>query len=566
PTTSGARQTTFGGGRDAFVVKYNANATGYLYATYLGGNGQDEGLGLALDTSNRAVVVGKTTSTTGFPLDAPLQGTNDGGTDAFVTKVSSTGTTFVYSTYLGGSGNDEATGITVDSASNAYLTGWTASVDFLDDYAPSLTPIQLNNAGAEDAFVVELNNTGATLIYRSYVGGSGTDKAYDIALDTQGFVHITGETSSTNYPKETPFPDQETLKTPPDAFLTALNLATTEYFYSSYLGGSDVGGIGGADRGLALAVDATGSIYATGETASGDFPLVNNAFQRGGGSDAFIVRVGSTKADLTITKTASPSPAVIGQSLTYTIRVSNAGPDDTSGVQVQDPLPPQVAYVSATTTQGTCSEDGGVVTCDLGDMVAGAPYKTITIQTTVLSVGSPEDDGDIVNTASITQSSEFDPNTPNDATVSTPLAPDLVVTKTADDYRLPPGSTFTFTIEVTNVGGNATSVRAFDLLSSKVDFVSAAPSVGTYNDSTGFWIIGTLGNGQSASLDITVTMNETATYGDTIPNTVIGSSFKSDMNPADNSSTVNVAVASIYPEPGCHPSPDDPATVICLSG
>lgn len=563
PITGGARQTVFGGTRDAFVVKYNVSASSAIYATYLGGGGSDEGASIALDSSSQAVVVGKTTSTSGFPLDNALQGTNAGGTDAFATKVSATGTTFIYSTFLGGTGNDEATGVVVDGSGNAFLTGWTVSSNLLSAITPTITPLQASNAnpGVEDAFVIQLNNVGTGLVYRSYLGGTGSDKANDIGIDTSGYVYVAGETSSSNFPLLNAFTvpsNQGVLHTAPDAFITAFLPGFSDKFFSSYLGGDNT------DRAQALTVDAGGGVYITGETASSNFPEKAQGFQHGGGTDAFIMLIGSTSADLQLTKSASPSTALIGQPLTYTLLVYNAGPSATNSVQVQDPLPAAVAYVSATSTQGTCSQTAGVVTCDIGNVAAGAPAISITIQTTVLSNGNGPN-GEIINTASITQSSQFDPTTPNNATSTTPIRPDLVVTKTASSYRLPPGSTFTFTISVANIGGSVTGVQSIDFLSSQLIFISATPSQGTYFNTTGLWQVGTLNYNQTATMTITVQMQPSVTYGDVIANTASASSSKPDMNPADNASTVNVNVASDLPEMGCHPSPDDPNAVICLS-
>src|SRR5439155_1546373 len=130
PTTAGAFATSFNGGDDAFVTKLNPLGTGLLYSTYLGGSGADEGLGIAVDGAGNAYVTGETDSTD-FPTTAGAFDTSaNGGFDAFVTKLNPLGTSLLYSTYLGGSGSDCGSGIAVDGAGNAYVTGSTGSANF----------------------------------------------------------------------------------------------------------------------------------------------------------------------------------------------------------------------------------------------------------------------------------------------------------------------------------------------------------------------------------------------------------------------------------------------------
>jgi hypothetical protein len=130
PTTAGAFQSTFGGGySNAFVTKFDPTGSGLVYSTYLGGNGVDQGRGIALDTAGNAYVTGYTCCSTNFPT-TPGAFQPNGFYDAFVTKLNSTGSALVYSTYLGGSNDDVGMGIAVDTDGNAYVTGSTVSTDF----------------------------------------------------------------------------------------------------------------------------------------------------------------------------------------------------------------------------------------------------------------------------------------------------------------------------------------------------------------------------------------------------------------------------------------------------
>ena len=208
--SSNAYQKVNGGGTsctgvacaDAFVAKFNTNGTG-SYFTYLGGSAADGATAIAVDSSGNTYVTGYTSSSN-FPTSASaFQKTYGGSQDAFVTKLNSAGSALLYSTYLGGSGNDQGNGIAVDSSGNAYVTGFTLSTNF-----PTLIPFQAANGGNFDAFVAKLNpalSGSASLIYSTYLGGSGNDYGYGIAVDSSGHAYVTGATPSTNFPTLNPY-------------------------------------------------------------------------------------------------------------------------------------------------------------------------------------------------------------------------------------------------------------------------------------------------------------------------------------------------------------------------
>lgn len=182
---------------DAFVAKLNPRGSDLVYSTYLGGSGVDYGYGIAVDSSGSAYVTGRTYSTD-FPTANPLQALNKGELDAFVAKLNAAGSALVYSTYLGGDRYDEGNSIAVDPSGNAYVTGVTYSTNF-----PAATPYQSTCGGCStyaDAFVVKLNALGSALVYSTYLGGSGVDYGYGIAVDSSGTAYVTGETSSTDFP------------------------------------------------------------------------------------------------------------------------------------------------------------------------------------------------------------------------------------------------------------------------------------------------------------------------------------------------------------------------------
>jgi hypothetical protein len=287
--TANAIQATYGGSQDAFVTKINAAGSALVYSTYLGGsNGGEIGAGIAVDGAGNVYTTGYTASNN-FPTANALKATCDGN-DAYVTKVNAAGSAFVYSTCLGGSSGDVGSSIKVDAAGNVYVTGITGSTNF-----PTVNPIQATNAGPasfpQDVFVTKINAAGTALVYSTYLGGGGFDISRSIAIDPSGNAYVTGFTKSTNFPTANAIQPAKGSTTSTagnrDAFVTKINAAGSAFVYSTFLGGT-------TDQiGYAIAADASGNAYVTGETSSASgFPLVN-AIQctLKGTSDAFITKL-----------------------------------------------------------------------------------------------------------------------------------------------------------------------------------------------------------------------------------------------------------------------------------
>jgi hypothetical protein len=216
-----------------------------------------------------------------------------GDPDIFVTKLNAAGSALVYSTYLGGTGGEGGSGIAVDAAGNAYVTGGTDSPDF-----PTQNPLQPGFGGGDcgvfpcaDAFIAKLNAAGSALVYSTYLGGSGGDGGGGIAVDAAGNAYVTGGTGSTDFPTKNPL--QPALNGINNAFVTKLNAAGSALVYSTYLGGS------GGDGGLDIAVDSAGNAYVIGGTGSTDFPTAD-ALQPalGGSGDAFIAMLNAAGSAL----------------------------------------------------------------------------------------------------------------------------------------------------------------------------------------------------------------------------------------------------------------------------
>ena len=191
----GTTTTQPGGGSDAFVTKVGTSGAALVYSTYIGGSaGSDYGYGIAVDGSGSAYITGYTGSSN-FPVVGTTTTQPGGGSDAFVTKVGTSGAALVYSTYIGGSaGSDYGYGIAVDGSGSAYIAGYTDSSNF--PVVGTTTTYQ----GSTDAFITKVGTSGAALVYSAYIGGSGTDVGYGIAVDVSGSAYITGYTASSNFP------------------------------------------------------------------------------------------------------------------------------------------------------------------------------------------------------------------------------------------------------------------------------------------------------------------------------------------------------------------------------
>jgi uncharacterized repeat protein (TIGR01451 family) len=461
----------------AFLSKLDPAGHVLLYSTYLSGNGVDTATGVGLDIAGNAYVTGTTTSTevdTGFPstlgsfsdVQYPVTRRPGGTSSFFLTKVNPAlpGLSSIpYSTYFGGStpsnGETLGGGVAVDLNSNVYITGGTNFTDM-----PVLNAFQGTLAGATNVFVAELNPaavTGTQLLYSTYLGGSGVDIGYGIAVDSALSAYVTGSTTSTNFPAAGTGVFQPSLGGGSDAFLAKLGapsiigvtVGTVPLDYFTYLGGSEndvglgivvdnngqaVGGsqgaritgwtasadfparnnpvqpafggvvdafvaridttattptaaghyatfLGGnnADYGTGIAVDFQGASYVAGQTQSSNFlteaPPLTASFQPSlnGGSDAFLSKL-SPLIDLQVSVVASPTTVGVGNQVTFTYTIENAG-DFTSGITFTDTIPTTAAFVSASssTASNACSQpSGGIVLCNIGALNSGGTGET----------------------------------------------------------------------------------------------------------------------------------------------------------------------------------------------
>jgi hypothetical protein len=292
PTTPGAFMTVPGSNSEisGWVAKLNPSGTAFTYSTYLGGNVDTQGHGIAIDAGLNAYVTGFTWAN-GFPTTAgafqttfPTKNVPCGICrvgSAFVTKLNPSGSALAYSTYLGGNNADSGNGIAVDSQGRAYVTGSTGSTNF-----PTTSgAFQRSNHGNLDVFVTRLNASGSALSYSTLVGGSNAEIGYSIGVNSLGHAHVTGYTQSTHFPVKNAI--QSTLHGGSDAFAIKLWATGGGFHYSTYLGGT------GDDVGRALRLDGNGRAYLTGNTASTNFPTTTGAYHRTkrGSTDGFVTKI-----------------------------------------------------------------------------------------------------------------------------------------------------------------------------------------------------------------------------------------------------------------------------------
>jgi len=282
-----AFQPTRGGDFDGWVARLSVSGSTLTFATHLGASSTDHLKAIAVDGSGAIYATGYTASSD-FPTQSPLQSSRSGAADAFVTKLSSSGSALSYSTYLGGSGLETGQAIAIDSSGNCFVTGSSDSTNF---------PLQgafqaAYGGGNQDGFVAKIASSGTSLIYSSYLGGSGVDYALGIAVDGGGAAVVTGITGSSNFPLQSPLQGTYGGGTS-DAFVAKIAVNGASKTFSTFLGGS------GGDTGAGVAADSSGAIYVTGYTYSADFPVAS-AVQgtKAGDGDAFLTKLNSAGSAL----------------------------------------------------------------------------------------------------------------------------------------------------------------------------------------------------------------------------------------------------------------------------
>jgi hypothetical protein len=432
-----AFQSTFGGQADAFVAELNPTATALVYSSYLGGTGIDNATGIAV-TGGKIYVTGNTipSGATAFPVTSgAFQTTAGGGTDAFVAKVDPAQTgnsSLVYSTLLGGSGDENANAIAVDGSGITYVTGFTTSSNF-----PLSSASQGSLSGIQDAFVTKLNATASALNFSTYLGGTGLDIGVGIALDGGNNIYVTGQTSSTDFPTVNPT-QASSGGGSNDAFVSEYVSSTLTF--STYLGGSGQEDVTSTGVSGAVVVDASNNIYVVGDTSSSDFPASAGAFQTsfaGGIADAFVTKIAPSAGlpDFSVAATAlTPASVAAGSSATSTVTVTSlSGFTGTVALACSNVSP-------AVTNGPTCSfNPASVVNAGTSALTvsttASTPANTYTFTVTGTS-------GALAHSATVT------------LTVTASTAPDFTLSATAlSPASITAGASATSTVTIAAVNG-----------------------------------------------------------------------------------------------------------------
>lgn len=533
PITPGAFQRFPVGQVEAYVTKIDPTQQGgasLVYSTFLGGGGIDRGTAIAVDSAGNAYITGLTESTD-FPVTlGSFQSTYNGARDAFVTVLTPDGTAQIYSTFLGGTGSDLGSSIAVDAAGNAYIAGETTSSNF-----PTMNAFQAANGGSTDAFIAQLDPTGAILKYATYLGGTGIDRGTSIARDATGKIFLAGETSSDNFPTASPF--QATRGGLKDAFVAQLDPSqpgANSLLFSSFLGGA------GNDTGFGIAVNSTGDAWVVGQTSSStDFPLASAAQPTygGGTSDAFIAKItmGASAPDYSVSANPASITVAAGGTGTSTVTVTPAG-GFTGGVALSISGLPSGAGASFIPPSIT-----------IADATPQTSALTVTTSATTPSGNFP---------LTITATRGALSHTAMVALVVTTGSggADLLVTKSASANPVELGMNFTYTIKVFNQGPDAaTGVAVTDVLPNVI-FVSSTATQGVCSGmSTVTCNLGMLAVGANATITLTV---KSLTVG-SISNTASVSGDQPDPNPNNNSATSQTTVQAACPGPGpCMLAPD----------
>jgi hypothetical protein len=312
-------QSQLRGMRDAFVARIAPGGTALEYSTYLGGSDIDIGGDIAIDAAHDIFITGLTQSTD-FPVANALQPLYAGGHDAFVSKLDPTGSELLFSTYLGGSGEDWGIGLALDVQGTVHIAGHTDSANF-----PVINALQPLYAGNGDAFVSKFNPAGSALIYSTYLGGSGGEWAYGIGVDSSGRAWVSGYTGSLDFPVANAL--QPVYSGATDVFVAQLSADGAPLLFSTYLGGATV------DQSNCLALDGADNVYVGGRS-NGAFPVAGTPFQATppGGIDGLVVKlsIGGAAPTGTPPATATPMPFVTATATPQPTPTNTATPQPTA--------------------------------------------------------------------------------------------------------------------------------------------------------------------------------------------------------------------------------------------
>jgi len=391
PVTFGAFETLMKNGNplgNIFVTKLNAEGDGLVYSTHFGGDSNNDACtAIALDSTGNAYITGHVLSGD-FPVTSGAFQTvanASNGYNTFITKLNPQGSGLVYSTYLGGSGSDQATSIAVSGSGIAYITGQTTSIDFPTSSGAFQTqPGFVAGYGDLNAFVTALNSAGTALVYSTYLGGNYSDTGSGIAVDSGGNAYVTGSAYSQNFP--TTAGSYQPVKASPaigNAFVTKVNPEGTALVYSTYLGGAHLADEH-QDYGSAIAVDQMGDAFVTGAEESNDFPVTSGAVQATdpGDLNAFVTKLNPAGTALLYSTYLGGSQYDYGKA----IAIDKSGDAFVAGQTLSQDFPTLNAYQSTNPSYTDGGSNAFVASLAIGDETT----------TALSSNANPQQEGDVV--------------------------------------------------------------------------------------------------------------------------------------------------------------------------
>ncbi|HTM08362.1 MAG TPA: SBBP repeat-containing protein [Verrucomicrobiae bacterium] len=569
PDTSGAFDRTQNGGVDIFVVKVKPDGKGLVYATFIGGDGDDRGLAIALEQGCSppcaAYITGDTDSDeNNFPVTSgAFQDTRQGGTDAFVAKIKDDGSDLLFLTYFGGSGDETGKGIAVDGAGNVFITGETKSTEHSSPNPFPVTAGDLDTQGGSgnfDAFVAKITGLdGGTREFAGFIGGSGDDRGNAIALDPGCSdpcdVYIAGETSSgeSSFPA-TVGPDL-THNNGIDGFVAKIAGDGSGLIYAGYIGGGDT------DRANGIAVDSAHKAYVAGETKSGEgsfpdgngFGSVDGVDQtQNGGFDAFVVRVKDDGSGLEYATYIGGSgddranAIAIAPTCVSPCRAFIAGETDSDQLTFPDKSGPDVTFNGGIDGFLAVLETDGQSLVSAGFIGGSADDRAHAIAVDGTGGAFVAGDTDAVVAPAAKFPTKNGPDTSQngglDAFVTkicTTGCLDLTIKMTTTTKSALPGDNIVYSLTVTNKGPEAaTGVVVDAVLPATSAFVTGSPGCSLVV-ATVECTVGGLAKGVSVILSITITA---PTVTGQMIFTATVSSDQTDTNPSSDSSTVKTKV------------------------
>jgi hypothetical protein len=547
-----AAQAAWNGNNDGFVVALApAAASKMVFGTYLGSGGEDFANAIAFDpVRNLIFVAGSTSALTGnsFPASDPLGTTpGGGGRDAFVAQFDTTGT-LLLATYVRGTGDDIATGVTVDGSGHVYVSGTSGSSNLNGAGGPT--------AGGSDGFVAKLNFVRkgpfrfARLEFVSLLGGSDEDTGRAIAVDDQGRAYLAGMTKSTNFPTAgTPQAPLRSTKAAgqtcgtqnlscPDAYAARFS-STGAIDYVALFGGQSW------DSGNGIALRHAGDAVVASESFNSGAAIPHY--------EAFVTRI-ATGTDLAVTKTCTPNPVHAGHTLTCTLSVRNNGPDALASTTLVDEVSPPGWLVPVATASGTgCATSTNAqglvdrVTCPVVNLAVGAT-RTFTYPLMPATKGTMHD------RLSVNVADDWNPsNNSTDVIVNVDAVADLNAFKAHVPEPTPLGSETKYELWVGNQGPDlATAVQIRDNVPAGIEVLSVVPGAGSCSPTQGLGpltitcdvgpLVQPLPAGPPGTQAVGIQIRARAATAGTFANTATVSGLVSDPVTANDSTTDTLTV------------------------